>query len=647
MLIKKIRPFASFPIVITCVLFSSFGLGDYSFSEDSNHSNHSRCELMFKTILTESLEKTEDKLNKQFTISRRESLDQLLISTGDAIRRRLQVWNGHPYPIISFDDGTAIQAYALAKNAFEPLDTTTSTLLNDALTKFQDTLNFVKNYPNTLKNFREETKTWAAKAVKYNEILSENRFVEGYFDIPIIREDRNGKNIIEFTQQWIGSKPELQLLAKDANEELKKRIGKNFLYGSWINQLGFDQIVKIKQLETLRNFLLRQQSLHPGKNLPENLQNLLNNINELYTQEKFRNFALKPEYQPPEWARQKLHYIQLGAETNFFIKSFWTKYLPKVKDQEMLKGFLNFVKQVPENERRAWGIPANMSEVIPLLGRTKWVKFISSVAGGGAAALAQPTYDLFISDSAQKEFCAQSGESDYVECVFKYLELKFPKKFTLSYLNLKSILNGNGKMDDPEILKETQDIANRRKSLISQNNLRTNIHDAVTKEIQLEAFTPEQIKTKAINSKNNESFIAYLIGGQLDGKDVPGYLRLTYPLYFSNPTQSTVTDIIKTVLAEHDPDKRSSILQRLYAINSNLAEDFQKTLAKHSEFLAHPNNGNSNQLLNNFPGFDTNSDVSPFNSTGIQHTNEATENTQDSKKLRAISWWEWYHNLIK
>lgn len=501
----------------------------------------------------------------------------------DRLRGLFQILHEGDYPIIALDDATPVNAYALATDAFQKLPETQKDLVDIVAIKAQlaQLLDRVETYPDTLREFLDETTNLASEERILAEILKSDRKPDfpTFLELPVIKTTQN--EAIEVTSRHEYFSNEIQLLntIKRIRRKLKDRNGARFFGLDESNNMAVAHAINVKKLETYMHEMKRAQSLNPGKNLPVDLQEFLSRIEALYT-DRAQN-QLQNQYKPPAWAKDRVHWMQLGGE----LRSVFEKDLPRLIDREQNQKIIEFIQHLSVEERRALGI-TDAAKAADILSRTKWISVIplGSTLGGGAYEGALRAYDYFIADSKAKEHCASLVDDNlFIDCVQEYLQVRFPAQVIESYFkDQTAFLNPEGKITDAAVLSEIRDVMERRENLVHQDqyykNARSQLSEFVGKLMGDYDKSSSQYRRKLVESSSDEAFYRGLLGQ--DKPYIPSYLYFNYPLDFKLYREK----VEKIIRAEYDSDEQEKYIDELKRNAPHFADEIKSLLNERNRY---------------------------------------------------------------
>lgn len=506
-----------------------------------------------------------------------------IVHARDAVRKQLQYWHGHSYPVISLEDATPINAYAWASDTFGSLSAEQKALVNlDTIrTDLEATLKGVENYPGMLHDFIDETSTMAAQSKTIESYLGKDN-IKSFglnVELPVIKTGPDGKEIITSQVQYFGSDVEMKLYLKELNDKLADRTGNNFFSLNETNSLGMAQAINVKRLETYRHELLRQQSLHPSQPMPADAKATLDRINALYVTPGSK--ALKDDFRPPIWAWDRLGWMQLHGEVN----AVFQKDIPALEDAVQNNQIIQFITELPAEDRRALGI-TNAAEAATIFAKTKWINTVvaaSTGAGGGIEAL-RPMYEKWIGDRRSKEACAAFDKDvDFVDCAQEYLKTKFPVEVIEALLqNRAAFLNPEGKVTDKKVLAEIQDLLKRRKSFVEKRNFQLDeksvLSEFITSLMSKGDMSSIAYRKAILEAKTDDEFGAAILGSQKP--KIESYLAFEYPLYFARE-KDTIAKVLKLTFGAKE---QVELLEKLKKSAPDLAAEVTMLLTDRNAF---------------------------------------------------------------
>lgn len=577
----------------------------------------------------------------------------------DRLRKRLQMWHGHNYPIVAMDDATPVKAYLFATDAYsfnsvkasvfarleelkalespeeikaglvelagriklypseaealirmsEQLKTkeSFSAAMDDFIkgiearpapvismeeirTEVSDLLKKVEAYPAEYKRFIDETATMSAQADALEEIIRRgDHNAHGIkLQLPAADVQADGSVVMSMREEYFGTDVQMKLRLKELKEQVVNRTAAKFFTLSTNQNLTIQQAIAFKKLETFRHELMRHASLNPGKKLTEEMEVVLNRLYALYADANA--IKLKKDYRLPYWAWDRLRWIQLYGE----VRSVVEKDIPKLRDMEQNSKVLEFLKNLPEEDKRALGL-GRISESLSLWSRTNWGTVIlgtGTVAAGtgtGVWQVGTAAYEYFISDGRAREACASIlNDEDFINCTQEYLQLKFPKKSIAEILSHKSVFtNPEGSIADDEVAKVVKDILKRRLAFQETENFKTNAREALQKALEEimgeHDMSSVAYRKKMVETPNDQAFHLAIMGTD-SGANTPrirSYLEFRFPVHYRTYKEA-VKNILQMEYNSEDQAKALNELRRRGAIS--LSDEIKSLLDERQSF---------------------------------------------------------------
>lgn len=447
--------------------------------------------------------------------------------------------------------------------------------VEDIRTEVNELLKRVEAYPDDYKRFIDETATMAAQADALEHILKNGEYPSHSIELmlPVADVKADGSVVVTMQKQYFGSDVQMKLRLKELKSELAHRTAKKFFTLNTKQNLAIQQAIALKKLETYRHELIRHSTLNPGKELPAELKAQFARLDALYDDAK--NGKFKSDYRLPHWAWDRLRWIQLWGET----RSVLEKDIPKLKDMEENSKLLAFLKELPEEDRRALGI-GKLADSASILGRTKW---LTVIVGAGTATTTLGTaatqgYEFFIADKRARETCAgMVNDEDFLNCLQEYVQQKFPRKAIAQIFSDRSVfVDPQGKIADEEVAEVVQDVLRRRVKFQESENFKNNAREALMKA--LEKIMAEKdpgsmaYRKKIIESENDQAFLFAMTGS--DSPKIQSYLKFRFPVDYENHQ-----DKVKEILAmEFDSDEQIQALEKLREKAASLADELESIL---------------------------------------------------------------------
>ncbi|OFY99780.1 MAG: hypothetical protein A2Z97_14690 [Bdellovibrionales bacterium GWB1_52_6] len=438
------------------------------------------------------------------------------------IRNGLRNLQDHTYPIIALDDATPVHAHALAADAFQRLTDEQRALVNLESIKVDlfETLKSVENYKIQMEQFIDQSATTTAQVEALELWLKNNPHARNFtLELPTLRIE-DGKLVEGIERTIFPDDISVRIKIRELKRELRHRLGFWQLKPNGAQKLAVDQAIKIKRLETFRSELIRQELANkdPAKMLPDDLRDAVNRINALY--DPAIPGKIKQELRPPGWAEEQLKILQTHAE----LKTFVLKAVPSNLEKAEQNKIVQFVKQLKPEDKQALGIN-KFANAVGLISRSTWITRVvtATTSGGGLLASA---YELKFSDRAAKEKCASSESEDvFVTCVREYLVSKFAGRFALVELDKLDLINGEGQISDPRIVKEIKDVKLRRAKYLKNQNRTAELDDATRLSIRENGISEEKLRLDLVESKADEDFKTRLTAPD-------SYFAQKFPSYF-------------------------------------------------------------------------------------------------------------------
>lgn len=611
-----------------------------------------------------TLDERMTNLAKHFDAKETGGLGKTANAIRDGIRRQLQYWQGHEYPIVSMNDGTPIEAKVLAKSAFgetvpkpgmEPPPGSASLAIHELpvdppvpdmgmpsgvgnysgediagiKSSVAATLDRVENYRTEIKSFVDETASMAAEKETLEAYLAKSggrRSDIRIEKVPSVKFDKDGKPEFTYGSRYFDSEVRLRLRIKELGQELKKRMGRSLSGASETNNRALAQAIWVKKLEAFRGELMTQQSIHGGKALQDpETQKLFNRINALYSVDGKGVSKLKKEFQPPLWANDRLKWAQTHGE----FASFWLKYYPSVTDEVKKNKLLEFIKNMSPEERRALGVDT-IADTSDLMKRTRYWRVVpaagaslTGIATGSYYYAIQPVYDLLITDARRKEECAAKGtEDEFVDCLHAYLEERFPKTYLLATQEKKNLLDGKGKINDPKIVAEIDDTVRRRNDFMHGENVTRELRDAAGAVVRDLSKGDTSVRQTIVEADSDAEFRKGILGAGPD--DRTSYFAFQYPQNFAI-LRPKIEEVLNVPV--DDLELRQRKLAELRRSSPSIAAELEQMLVDRDYFkqgfgLYNPSFPGGSGTIITTPGpiFNPNPNPGPIGPGGIDNS---------------------------
>ncbi len=578
----------------------------------------------------------------------------------DRLRKRLQIWHGHNYPIVAMDDATPVKAYLFATDAysfnsvktgvlarldelkalenpeeikaglvelaeriklypeeaealtrmskqFKTKETFTAAIddfikgiearpapvisIEEIRTEVSSLLKKVEAYPADYKRFIDETATMSAQADALEDIIRRGDYASSHgikLQLPVADVQADGSVVMTMREEYFGSDVQMKLRLKELKEQVVNRTAAKFFTLNTQQNLAIQQAIAFKKLETFRHELMRHASLNPGKELPEEMKAILARLDAFYADANA--IKLKKDYRLPYWAWDRLRWIQLYGE----VRSVVEKDIPKLRDMEQNSKVLEFLKNLPEEDKRALGL-GRISDSLSLWSRTNWGTVIlgtGTVAAGTGTGLWQAStaaYEYFVADGRAREACASIlNDEDFINCTQEYLQLKFPKKSIAEILSHKSVFtNPEGSIADDEVAKVVKDILKRRVAFQETENFKTNAREALQKALEEimgeHDMSSVAYRKKMVETPNDQAFQLAIMGAD-SGANTPrirSYLEFRFPVHYRS-NKEAVKNILQMEYNSEDQAKALEDLRRRGAIS--LSDEIKSLLDERQTF---------------------------------------------------------------
>lgn len=452
------------------------------------------------------------------------NLGRTVNTVRDGIRKKLQKWQSHPYPVVAMDDATPVKAHAFAKNAFGDLSEELKQAVNidEVNAELRALLDSAREYPQRVSKLVDDAATDAAQA----EILSRFRTEKTVgieTEVPVVRFE-NGKPTWSSRQEYWGTDVELDLSINDLRKSVRDKTESSLFRTSQAEAMALDQKIALKKLETFRHQLLREKSRHPGVEIPEETKKIFDEIDSLFKKNaKGEVTAVVSEIRPPNWTEDRIHWMQLEGE----VKSLFYKQFPKMLEDAQSQKVVQYVKGLEPEERRALGLET-MAEAAGILKQTKWFRVLLPTTTAGAAFPAATFVTRWLKgDEIEKEKCAAMSGTEFDRCVTEYLQAKFPGIFLDSMLTRESLMDPKSHFKDERLAAEVADIAARADRIASQEKYHEETESVIGAATRRLMKSAPELRDEIVETKDDAVFRARLLGTKEDGSD--SILAFDYP----------------------------------------------------------------------------------------------------------------------
>lgn len=460
--------------------------------------------------------------------------------------------------------------------------------LDEINKEVNDLLKAVEAFPENYKRFIDET---ATKAAEYDEIVKalarrDLPNINIKLMLPVVDVKPNGEVVVTMKEQVFDNIVQLKLYRDQLKKETENRTAQRFFRMTVAQNVHIMQAINIKKLENYRAALMRQASLsvNAGKELPPELKVQLDRINAIYAD--VRSGKLKDEYRLPYWAWDRLRWIQLWGE----MRSIVEKDVPKLQDAVQNNKVIEYVRNMPEEERLALGISNNVATSGTILGRTKWLGVL--LAGSGTAV--GPFYggysgfnvlwEMWIGDARKRELCTVlRSDDDFTNCVQEYLQIKFPGRAIGEIFSRNpGFMNGQGEIDDPQIASVVKKMMQARSDYFKSEFYKENVREAMMRALNLimaeKDMSSIAYRKKMVESANDDAFVVAVLGPE--GNEPPAarrlqaYLDYKFPVHFKQHKE----EIRRILKLEYNSDDQGKALEALRQKGAILLADEVKAL---------------------------------------------------------------------
>lgn len=596
------------------------------------HAAAINCQQRYSDFGSEKLKAVAAKTGAQFEDSTLMKLRHPVLSNRhwasfkEKARDILNRGNGNTrHRVTSVDDTTPLEADLLARyatgkvtpeqaavyGAADPaaLPPDVAKIQND----FRMTVQAVREYPQRVSGFVDETATLMAQKEALQSFIKENKsrikdMTEFKMELPFWSSGPDGKpveakRVVTFTRQLTP-----QQLLSQVEKQLADRTGLKIRRLNLAEQEALLQAALIERMETFKSALQRAADSPGAQPLSDDLKKLLEEARALYRTDSLGNLLeLKPEVLPPGWAKSQLASLQAKAEAQNLVVTTTLK----LSGTEERRKLVEYIKTLSPAEQRALGVErlydtmntvsgnryfqlihsvvqvrggtgvdslgqgsGIFSDKIGLIARTRY----PTAAAIGATAAAGPVYDVmsdgnsdmagslspyyeFVIHSIRgKERCVElPSPRDFGECFHTYLMNKYPHLYlgatatSATEAKIAAKLQWDQWMKDPKVKEEIQDGLKRYKEFVKKQRLKDFRKEetivALTAELP---GTMEQLDQIIYASETPEGFRTALLGpGGAPSAD--SYLGLNYgPALQDAKTLEQVKAVLATEAMPND-----------------------------------------------------------------------------------------------
>lgn len=279
------------------------------------------------------------------------------------------------------------------------------------------------------------------------------------YEMPLAQPD--GKGGVTFVDAQ--GKPLERTVSYSSLDHLKKRYGEisreldRRERQSWFFSNKNDvfnrqelQVVTLKRLEILHHMIMDSEAKHPGQPLPASLKAIMDKLEALYSkvdpgQTGAIAMKFKPEYSPSWYVWQRLHLIELRSD---WYSVVWKRF-PNLRDDVKNNAVVQFIKQMPADEKEALGIDRifttkdpisiplgndrNITLPIPPLARYGYLAAPLATAGTGSLGVWTANFVTTIATNSNQKLaiqkCAEnSSESSFNRCEANLLQTLYGSK---------------------------------------------------------------------------------------------------------------------------------------------------------------------------------------------------------------------------
>ncbi len=477
----------------------------------------------------------------------------------DLLKYRLQVLNGHPYPIMAIDESP--RAFGWAKHLFGKLDEESAGLLEvDKIEgELQAALKRVRAYGADVEGLVDRnTNLLLFREALQRELKARATDQFGRVRYPVIARGSKGALKVESSEAYFGTRAQMEIEFRRIRKQLREleREGADRL---------FEQQILIKKLETYRHEAIRQSTALGGVEFSSSVKELLEGIAALQVVEKVPGGGIphtRTQFSPPEWVRQRLKWMQLGRE----FESIVMTDIPKLKNDERLGKVMKYIQSLSESEKRMLGLQ-NTSDKIEWYKRTKWVRIAATTGGivtaGGVTfgekgmQLVETAWDYLWEDQRRKEECAgKPSPEEFAECATIYLQDKFPERIFLVDRSEAELFDQNSRITDPEIAVEVADLLERRNRFVYETNRKGQFEGPARAGLLLSDRSSASYRDALVRESNDEVFSERLLSERLER----GYLMFNYSSVYR---KAEVRRLVRAVMAADSQEMRALMLTGL------------------------------------------------------------------------------------
>ena len=495
------------------------------------------------------------------------------------IRRKLQVMNNHRYPVIAIDDYPL--AHGWAQNAFGKLSTDQITILKpvDLNKEVMDTVQFVKDYPTAMRTYESQALELELRVAAIDEYLKSAPTQQFGIKLswPQVTTMAGQESQLSFGEKYFGN---IEVLKIHRNELTHS---KKALYSS-MSDRALDHATAIKRLETYRHELNSAIVDNSGAALPQEYKDFVDAMDALY--DNVAQMRLKEDLIPATKAASTLKTRQLMAE----LKSIVVLDKPQLdaiegsKAVDRLKQIVDYVKTLPAEERAALGLD-KVTDAVTVLGQTRLAR-VGMLVGGltGGPLLSWGSVQAVIRfvkhDEIAKNTCAMKpvdNDQDYLECSKVYLEQKFGSAFLLADWDLRDLTAASGKIADPKIRLEMEDLQRRRNEFKRTQYTSQAVSNIAKDELSRRTFGSAEY-LEELTHLDDATFKKNL----LDRDPFKGYLAFKYGVVYSKPE---VQGLVRLIVEAKSDDERTLYTHKLdvFPNAKDLSKELSDLIAKRAE----------------------------------------------------------------
>ncbi len=448
----------------------------------------------------------------------------------DYLRSRLAYYRGHLYPIVSIDELPF--AHAFAKGAFnkasaKELEALGPGGLDKVIEEIGSQVDRVLAYPADFKRLEAQAAEISMRLDAVETAIEGGQYVgkTGFeIDWPRLVLQSNGDYKVESFRHYFANLDQLEIRFRSLNTEAKAKIEE-------ARSRIIEQAILFKKLETYRHELLRVKSEEQIAATTPIAQKFLDRLSVIYKDDSKAQIN-HPDLSPPQWAWQRLRWIQLKTE----LASLFTKDFPHIKDNDRFKRMVELVGQLSDAEKRVLGL-SRVSEVEQWYKRTRWGNLGGATlaiagGGGGLGAGAIQFYRFLYHDSIQRTECVEKDSHDeFLECATAHLKDLFKGEFFLTKTDLSTVINDVGQIADPRIRAEIAMLKSMRIQFVYGRESSAGASQIARGELEASIPGTEPYRERMIHAKTAAEFERLL----LSSHPQEGYLQFKYPILYSKP----------------------------------------------------------------------------------------------------------------